>query len=141
MMNFMYFLSTGKSTFVEAFGEYLLGITKSENARKLEKPKEAIHKMAVVCIDPSSAVTGGSILGDKTRMTELARHERVSQIAFRVESIRAVIRYYSDSCSCCIVHISHLLGRLLPRMYWVVYQRILKMWFPCVKWPVTIWSL
>jgi len=49
----------GKSTFIEAFGLMLAG---------------AGHKVAVLAIDPSSTVTGGSILGDKTRMEELARH-------------------------------------------------------------------
>lgn len=48
----------GKSTFTEAFGKYLTG-----NG----------HKVAVLAIDPSSARTGGSILGDKTRMELLAR--------------------------------------------------------------------
>lgn len=49
----------GKSTFIEAFGLMLT---------------EAGYKVAVLAIDPSSTVTGGSILGDKTRMEELARH-------------------------------------------------------------------
>lgn len=49
----------GKSTFIEAFGLMLA---------------KAGHKVAVLAIDPSSTVTGGSILGDKTRMEELARH-------------------------------------------------------------------
>ena len=35
---------------------------------------QAGHKVAVLAIDPSSSITGGSILGDKTRMEELARH-------------------------------------------------------------------
>ncbi|KAG2185973.1 hypothetical protein INT43_002411 [Umbelopsis isabellina] len=48
----------GKSTFIEAFGMYLL---------------EQGHKVAVLAVDPSSSRTGGSILGDKTRMTELSR--------------------------------------------------------------------
>jgi LAO/AO transport system kinase len=48
----------GKSTFTEAFGQYLTGEG---------------HKVAVLAIDPSSARTGGSILGDKTRMELLAR--------------------------------------------------------------------
>ncbi|KAM3589644.1 hypothetical protein VKS41_000502 [Umbelopsis sp. WA50703] len=48
----------GKSTFIEAFGMYLLGQG---------------HKVAVLAVDPSSSRTGGSILGDKTRMTELSR--------------------------------------------------------------------
>lgn len=49
----------GKSTFTEAFGQYLTG--------------EGL-KVAVLAIDPSSARTGGSILGDKTRMELLARN-------------------------------------------------------------------
>ncbi|KAL3933769.1 MAG: hypothetical protein SGARI_003633, partial [Bacillariaceae sp.] len=53
----------GKSTLTEAFGMHLLN-------------QDPDLKMAVVCIDPSSNVSGGSILGDKTRMTELSRHER-----------------------------------------------------------------
>ncbi len=48
----------GKSTFIEAFGSHLI---------------EQGHRVAVLAIDPSSRVTGGSILGDKTRMERLAR--------------------------------------------------------------------
>ena len=48
----------GKSTFIEAFGTYLTG---------------AGHKVAVLAIDPSSRRSGGTILGDKTRMEKLAR--------------------------------------------------------------------
>lgn len=48
----------GKSTFIETFGKMLTA--------------KAI-KVAVLAVDPSSKVTGGSILGDKTRMEELAR--------------------------------------------------------------------
>jgi LAO/AO transport system kinase len=48
----------GKSTFIEAFGQLIL-----ENGNKL----------AVLTIDPSSQKTGGSILGDKTRMEKLSR--------------------------------------------------------------------
>ena len=51
----------GKSTFIEAFGLYLLN-----QGRKL----------AVLAVDPSSPRSGGSILGDKTRMEELAKDER-----------------------------------------------------------------
>jgi LAO/AO transport system kinase len=50
----------GKSTFIEAFGQYLI---------------DGGHKIAVLAIDPSSKISGGSILGDKTRMTELARRK------------------------------------------------------------------
>ena len=48
----------GKSTFIESFGMSLI--------RKG-------HKVAVLAVDPSSRLTGGSILGDKTRMGELSR--------------------------------------------------------------------
>jgi LAO/AO transport system kinase len=48
----------GKSTFIEAFGTHLTGLG---------------HRVAVLAVDPSSARTGGSILGDKTRMERLAR--------------------------------------------------------------------
>ena len=47
----------GKSTFIEAFGNHLIKLG---------------HKVAVLAVDPTSAVTGGSILGDKTRMETLA---------------------------------------------------------------------
>ncbi|NQV79699.1 MAG: methylmalonyl Co-A mutase-associated GTPase MeaB [Alphaproteobacteria bacterium] len=49
----------GKSTFVEAFGMHIVN---------------AGHRVAVLAIDPSSRLSGGSILGDKTRMDELSRH-------------------------------------------------------------------
>ncbi|MGR3491108.1 MAG: methylmalonyl Co-A mutase-associated GTPase MeaB [Shimia sp.] len=49
----------GKSTFIESFGMMLA---------------EAGNKVAVLAVDPSSARTGGSILGDKTRMERLSRH-------------------------------------------------------------------
>lgn len=48
----------GKSTFIEAFGKYLISQGK---------------RVAVLAVDPSSPVAGGSILGDKTRMEELSR--------------------------------------------------------------------
>ncbi len=51
----------GKSTFIEAFGLYLLAQGR---------------KPAVLAVDPSSPVSGGSILGDKTRMEMLARDAR-----------------------------------------------------------------
>ena len=50
----------GKSTFIEAFGLHVI---------------EKGHKVAVLAIDPSSARTGGSILGDKTRMARLAQND------------------------------------------------------------------
>ncbi len=51
----------GKSTFIEALGLYLI---------------ELGHRVAVLTIDPSSTVSGGSILGDKTRMEKLSVDER-----------------------------------------------------------------
>jgi LAO/AO transport system kinase len=52
----------GKSTFIESFGHYL-----ADNG----------HKVAVLAIDPSSQKSGGSILGDKTRMERLVQHPNV----------------------------------------------------------------
>jgi len=49
----------GKSTFIEAFGRHLVS---------MDKP------LAVLTVDPSSQRTGGSILGDKTRMETLSNH-------------------------------------------------------------------
>src|SRR5205085_2717345 len=49
----------GKSTFIEAFGEHVTGLG---------------NRIAVLAVDPSSRRSGGSILGDKTRMTVLARN-------------------------------------------------------------------
>ena len=51
----------GKSTFIEALGLHLIGLG---------------HRVAVLTIDPSSSISGGSILGDKTRMEHLSVHER-----------------------------------------------------------------
>lgn len=49
----------GKSTFIEALGLYLIAQG---------------HRVAVLAVDPSSSVSGGSILGDKTRMEHLSVH-------------------------------------------------------------------
>lgn len=49
----------GKSSFIETFGLHVI---------------EQGHRVAVLAVDPSSPKTGGSILGDKTRMEHLARH-------------------------------------------------------------------
>lgn len=51
----------GKSTFIESFGTMLTGLG---------------HRLAVLAIDPSSTRSGGSILGDKTRMEKLAVNDR-----------------------------------------------------------------
>jgi LAO/AO transport system kinase len=49
---------SGKSTFIEALGLYLIGRG---------------HRLGVLAVDPSSSLSGGSILGDKTRMQRLAQ--------------------------------------------------------------------
>ncbi len=51
----------GKSTFIEAFGLRLIG--------------ELGRRVAVLAVDPSSQISGGSIMGDKTRMEMLSREE------------------------------------------------------------------
>ena len=50
----------GKSTFIEALGNHVI---------------DEGHRVAVLTVDPSSAISGGSILGDKTRMELLARRQ------------------------------------------------------------------
>jgi len=51
----------GKSTFIEALGLYLISLG---------------HRVAVLAVDPSSSISGGSILGDKTRMELLSMHDK-----------------------------------------------------------------
>ena len=63
----------GKSTFLENFGMFLIDQGQS---------------IAVLAIDPTSQITGGSILGDKTRMSELSANEN----AF----IRYVVNEYAE---------------------------------------------
>lgn len=62
----------GKSTFIESFGLHVV---------------EQGHKLAVLAVDPSSPRSGGSILGDKTRMEDLSR------------DIRAFIRPSPSGCT------------------------------------------
>ena len=50
----------GKSTFIDSFGSYLINQG---------------HRVAVLAVDPSSSISKGSILGDKTRMARLSHHE------------------------------------------------------------------
>lgn len=51
----------GKSTFIESFGNFVI---------------DQGHRVAVLAVDPSSSISGGSILGDKTRMEILSRREQ-----------------------------------------------------------------
>ena len=79
----------GKSTFIEAFGTYLIN--------------ELDLKVAVIAIDPSSTRSGGSILGDKTRMQELSRNPQ----AFVRPSptggvLGGVARYTYDAVNLCL---------------------------------------
>lgn len=62
----------GKSTFIEAFGLHLLGKNQSQNTKGVDE-QNLPKKVAVLAVDPSSPVAGGSILGDKTRMEQLSR--------------------------------------------------------------------
>ena len=77
----------GKSTFIEAFGKMLTAQNKS---------------VAVLAVDPTSQVSGGSILGDKTRMNELA----IDPLAFirpspSGESLGGVARRTRESLLLC----------------------------------------
>lgn len=87
---------SGKSSFIEKLGLHILGKDADGNNTRLERSSSRpntgcnasgtctdIHRnngddmsLAVVCIDPSSMRSGGSILGDKTRMEQLSRHSR-----------------------------------------------------------------
>ena len=63
----------GKSTFIEAFGKIIL---------------EDGHKLAVLAIDPSSNISGGSILGDKTRMEWFTGHRPTNKMFTKCNSTR-----------------------------------------------------
>lgn len=52
----------GKSTFIEAFGLHAIAVTG--------------RNIAVLAVDPSSPISGGSIMGDKTRMAKLSAHPK-----------------------------------------------------------------
>ena len=54
----------GKSTFIEGLGQHILS-------------KSTSSKVAVLSVDPSSPISGGSILGDRARMPHLTRDSRV----------------------------------------------------------------
>jgi len=77
----------GKSTFIEAFGKYLTSIGK---------------KVAVLAVDPSSSISHGSILGDKTRMEELVRDENAYiRPSASGESLGGVARKTRESIILC----------------------------------------
>ena len=58
----------GKSTFIEAFGTQITDLS--------QENREGGHRVAVLAIDPSSQMSRGSILGDKTRMFHLSTNEK-----------------------------------------------------------------
>ena len=77
----------GKSTFIEAFGTYLTSIGK---------------KVAVLAVDPSSSISNGSILGDKTRMEELVKDENAFiRPSASGESLGGVARKTRESIILC----------------------------------------
>lgn len=77
----------GKSTFIEAFGQHLTALGK---------------RVAVLAVDPSSKNSGGSILGDKTRMEQLARnpHAFIRPSATGL-SLGGVARYTREAILLC----------------------------------------
>ncbi|WP_313808039.1 methylmalonyl Co-A mutase-associated GTPase MeaB [Flavobacterium sp.] len=77
----------GKSTFIEAFGKFLTSIGK---------------KVAVLAVDPSSSISHGSILGDKTRMEELVKDENAYiRPSASGESLGGVARKTRESIILC----------------------------------------
>lgn len=77
----------GKSTFIEAFGTYLTSIGK---------------KVAVLAVDPSSSISHGSILGDKTRMEDLVKDENAFiRPSASGESLGGVARKTRESIILC----------------------------------------
>jgi len=77
----------GKSTFIEALGEHLL---------------DQGHRLAVLAVDPSSSLSGGSILGDKTRMEALARRrEAFIRPSPAAGSLGGVARRTRESMTLC----------------------------------------
>ncbi|MFQ5958849.1 MAG: methylmalonyl Co-A mutase-associated GTPase MeaB, partial [Alphaproteobacteria bacterium] len=77
----------GKSTFIEAFGLHLIGHG---------------HRVAVLAVDPSSRRGGGALLGDKTRMAELARkHEAFVRPSPTGETLGGVARRTREAMLAC----------------------------------------
>mmetsp|Transcript_19608 Transcript_19608/g.29699 ORF Transcript_19608/g.29699 Transcript_19608/m.29699 type:complete len:420 (-) Transcript_19608:99-1358(-) len=95
----------GKSSFIEAFGQYLLDELpkisasggKDEEAADADAD-ERPDKLAVICIDPSSVISGGSILGDKTRMTELSRHQSAYVRPSPSKGVLGGLSSYTNEC-------------------------------------------
>ena len=91
----------GKSSFIEAFGQYLLDELPKISAsggKDEEAADERPDKVAVICIDPSSVISGGSILGDKTRMTELSRHQSAYVRPSPSKGVLGGLSSYTNEC-------------------------------------------
>lgn len=91
----------GKSSFIESFGQYLLDelpkistSVDTDEDTAVERP----DKLAVICIDPSSVISGGSILGDKTRMTELSRHQSAYVRPSPSKGVLGGLSSYTNEC-------------------------------------------
>lgn len=116
----------GKSTFIEALGSYVLGLSggsrdednssapdrisnntnsKSNNGTDVDGSSSSPwtpKQLAVVCVDPSSTVSGGSILGDKTRMDWLSRQPAAYvRPAPAAGSLGGLATHTDDVISCC----------------------------------------
>jgi LAO/AO transport system kinase len=77
----------GKSTFIEAFGKHLTNLGK---------------KVAVLAVDPSSTISHGSILGDKTRMEELVKdHNAFIRPSASGETLGGVARKTRETITLC----------------------------------------
>lgn len=77
----------GKSTFIEALGMYLTSLN---------------HKVAVLAVDPSSSITKGSILGDKTRMEDLVKNKKAFiRPSASGESLGGVAQHTRESMILC----------------------------------------
>ncbi|AOW09560.1 methylmalonyl Co-A mutase-associated GTPase MeaB [Flavobacterium gilvum] len=77
----------GKSTFIEVFGKHLTDLGK---------------KVAVLAVDPSSTISHGSILGDKTRMEELVKHKNAFiRPSASGENLGGVARKTRESITLC----------------------------------------
>jgi LAO/AO transport system kinase len=105
----------GKSSLIEALGMYILEQlplqpeTKAQSQHKDDQEPllqsenwYSPSKLAVVCVDPSSSVSGGSILGDKTRMMELSRNERAFiRPSANAGVVGGLAAYTDDVVTCC----------------------------------------
>ena len=69
----------GKSALLQVLAQHIIGeATKADDSGDTDDGQlGAVNKVAILTTDPSSPVSGGSILGDKVRMPEISNDERV----------------------------------------------------------------